>query len=213
MNNLYIDDFLMLILEHVFMTLSSVFLAIIVAVPLAVIIYKKNFHVNFIVNLVSILQSFPTLGVFAIIVPFLGIGRSVAIFTMFLYAILPIFINTIQGFKSINPEYYTIINSLNISKKDIFFKIEMPLIIPSIIGGIRITTTYTLSLVTIATLIGAGGLGNLIYLGLQQLNLSITILGIVPIILLTLIANYIFNYIEQKLLPADQRQRHVENYE
>ncbi len=200
-----LDYFIQLILEHLFMTISSVFLASLIAIPLSMFLYKKKLFVNLTLNIISILQSFPVLGMFAILVTFLGIGMPVAILTMFLYALMPIYVNTIQGFKSINPDYYLIVNSLNISKKNQFLKVELPIVIPFVISGIRIATTYTLSLVTIATLIGAGGLGELIYLGLQQLNLKMTLIGVIPILILTVLFNYFFNLLENALLPADQK--------
>ncbi len=98
-----------------------------------------------------------------------------------------------------------IIKVLNINKKQAFFKVELPLVLPIIISGIRLTTIYSISIATIATLVGAGGLGDLIYLGLQQQNILITIKGVIPLILMTIIVNFIFNKIELKVLPADQK--------
>lgn len=199
-----------LTIEHLFMVLTSVLLATIIAVPLAILIYKKNFHVNFFVNFFSLFQSFPSLGLFAILVPFIGIGMKTVVFSLFLYALMPIFINTINGFKSVNPEYYTIIEALNISQKKILLTIELPNVLPQIINGIRLATIYSLSIATIGTLVGAGGLGDLIYLGLQQMSIITTIYGIIPLLILTIIINYLFNKLEYNLLPADLKNMQKE---
>ncbi len=199
------SEIITLSIEHVYMVMLSVFIATIIGVPTAIIIYKKNFFVDTIISIVSLLQSIPSLAIFAILVPVVGIGIKLALIALVIYAILPIFINTITGFKSINPEYYEIIKVLNISKKQAFFKVELPLVLPIIISGIRLTTIYSISIATIATLVGAGGLGDLIYLGLQQQNILITIKGVIPLILMTIIVNFIFNKIELKVLPADQK--------
>lgn len=196
-------ELLNLIIEHIFIVLTSVFLAIIVAVPVAIIIYKRNFHIKTSLNIVSLMQAFPALGLFAIFVPVIGIGMKTVILALFLYALLPIFIGTIQGFKSINPQYYEIIDSLNISKRDVLFKIELPLVMPHIINGIRLTVIYTIALATIGSLVGAGGLGDLIYLGLQQLNIYITLVGIIPLMILTIIANTLLNRLEHYFQTAD----------
>ncbi len=187
------------------MVMLSVFIATIIGIPIAIFIYKKDFFVNPIISFVSLLQSIPSLAIFAILVPVIGIGIKLALIALVIYAILPIFINTIQGFKSINPEYYEIIDVLKISKKKAFFKVELPLALPIIISGIRLTTIYSISIATIATLVGAGGLGDLIYLGLQQQNIMITIKGVIPLILMTVVVNFIFHKIELKVLPADQK--------
>ncbi len=199
------SEIIQLSIEHIYMVMLSVFVATIIGIPIAIIIYKKNFFVNPIISFVSLLQSIPSLAIFAILVPVIGIGIKLALIALVIYAILPIFINTIQGFESINPEYYEIIDVLKISKKKAFFKVELPLALPIIISGIRLTTIYSISIATIATLVGAGGLGDLIYLGLQQQNILITIKGVIPLILMTIVVNFIFHKIELKVLPADQK--------
>ncbi len=199
------NDIIQLSIEHIYMVMLSVFIATIIGIPIAIFIYKKNFFVDPIISFVSLLQSIPSLAIFAILVPVIGIGMKLALIALVIYAILPIFVNTIQGFKSINPEYYEIIDVLNISKKKAFFKVELPLALPIIISGIRLTTIYSISIATIATLVGAGGLGDLIYLGLQQQNILITIQGVIPLIIMTIVVNFIFHKIELKVLPADQK--------
>ncbi len=199
------SEIIQLSIEHIYMVMLSVFIATIIGIPIAIFIYKKDFFVNPIISFVSLLQSIPSLAIFAILVPVIGIGIKLALIALVIYAILPIFINTIQGFKSINPEYYEIIDVLKISKKKAFFKVELPLALPIIISGIRLTTIYSISIATIATLVGAGGLGDLIYLGLQQQNIIITIKGVIPLILMTVVVNFIFHKIELKVLPADQK--------
>ncbi len=199
------SEIIQLSIEHLYMVMLSVFIATIIGIPIAILIYKKNFFVDSIISFVSLLQSIPSLAIFAILVPVIGIGVKLALIALVIYAILPIFINTIQGFKSINPEYYEIIDVLKISKKKAFFKVELPLALPIIISGIRLTTIYSISIATIATLVGAGGLGDLIYLGLQQQNILITIKGVIPLLIMTILVNYIFHKIEIKVLPADQK--------
>lgn len=199
------NQIISLSIEHLYIVFSSVLIAIIIALPSAIIIYKKNFFIEVILSFVSLLQSLPTLAVFAILVPYVGIGSKLAIVTLVLYAILPIFINTIQGFKAINPENYELIRTLNIDKKTAFFKIELPLAMSMIISGIRLTTVYTISIATMATLVGAGGLGDLIYLGLQQLDIAITIQGLIPLLIMTIIANVAFSKLEEKVMTADQK--------
>lgn len=197
------QEILSLTVEHLTMVVTTVLVASLIAVPAAIFVYKKNVFVNGSIQVVSLLQAFPTLAIFALLVPFFGIGRNVAILTLVLYAIMPIYLNTINGFKNINSDYYTIAESLNLPNRTILFKIEMPYVIVHIISGIRQATIYTISLATIATLIGAGGLGDLIYLGMQQLNLRLTMEGLIPLIIMALVANVLFNKLEYKLLPRD----------
>lgn len=197
------QEILTLSLEHLTIVITTIVFASIIAVPTAIFVYKKNLFVNTSIQVVSLLQAFPTLAIFALLVPFLGIGRNVAIITLTLYAIMPIYLNTINGFKNINSDYYAIADSLNLPERTILFKVEMPYVIIHIISGLRQATIYTISLATIATLIGAGGLGDLIYLGMQQLNLGLTMEGLIPLIIMAVVANIGFNKLEYKMLPRD----------
>lgn len=196
-------EILSLTVEHLSIVITTIVLASIIAIPSAIFVYKKNIFINGSIQVVSLLQAFPTLAIFALLVPFLGIGRNVAIITLTLYAIMPIYLNTINGFKNINSDYYAIADSLNLPPKTILLKIEIPYVIVHIISGLRQATIYTISLATIATLIGAGGLGDLIYLGMQQLNLKLTMEGLIPLIIMAIIANVLFNKLEYKMLPRD----------
>ncbi len=197
------SELITLTIEHITIVLSTILLASTIAIPLAIIVYKNDFYVSTSIQIVSLLQAFPTLAVFALLVPFFGIGMYVAILTLTLYAIMPIYLNTINGFKSISSEYYEISRSLKLSPKTVLYKIELPYVMMYIISGIRQATIYTISLATIATLIGAGGLGDLIYLGMQQLNLKLTLEGLIPLIIMAILANALFNKLEYIMTPKD----------
>ncbi len=190
---------------HLCIVLSSVMIAMIIAIPVAIIVVKTNFHRQKIVSIISLLQAVPTLAVFALLVPFIGIGLKLAITTFVIYAILPIFLGTIDGFNQINPKYYEIAIALNLSEKQLLKDIEIPNAMASIINGVRITTLYTISLASMATLVGAGGLGDNIYLGMQQLSLKLTLSGVIPLLIMTLVFNYLFNRLEQLFMTADKK--------
>lgn len=190
---------------HLCIVLSSVAIAMLIAIPLAIIVVKTNFHQQKIVSIISLMQAVPTLAVFALLVPFIGIGLKLAITTFIIYAILPIFLGTIDGFNQINPMYYEIATALNLTNKQLLKDIEIPNAMSSIINGIRITTLYTISLASMATLVGAGGLGDNIYLGMQQLSLKLTLSGVIPLLMMTLIFNYLFNRLEHVFMSADKK--------
>lgn len=194
-----------LILQHMYMVIVSVTIASLIAIPIAIILYKKKRGMNTILYFISLMQSFPALGMFALLVPLIGIGMEPVIIALTLYALLPIFQSTIIALKAINPEYYDIIESLNISKKKVFWKIEYPLILPNVISGIKLATIYSISFATIGTLVGAGGLGDLIYLGLQTMNIKTTLSGIIPLLILTIVTSYAFNKIEKHFYTEDYK--------
>ncbi len=203
-------DILVLTMQHIYMVITAVVISCIIAIPLAIFIYKKNLYTNHILNFISLLQSVPSLAIYAILVPFIGIGTKLAVTTLVVYCILPIFLNTINGFKTIDKQDRDLMESLNLDERTKFVKVELPLALVSIVNGVRLTTIYAISLTTIATLVGAGGLGDLIYLGLQQLDLKLTFMGVIPLIVLTVVANFIFNIIEAKVTPIHLQRGHAD---
>ncbi len=200
MNNL-----LILTLQHIYMVILSVVIASIIAIPLAIYVYKKNCYTTYLLNTIALMQSIPSLAIYAILVPFIGIGIKLAVVTLVIYSILPLFLNTILGLSSLTNQEKELMDTLNLDKKTRFYKIELPLAFPSIINGLRLTTIYAISLTTIATLVGAGGLGDLIYLGLQTLEMKTTLLGVIPLLIMTIITNLGFNKLEYRLTPMHKR--------
>lgn len=188
------NDILYKSIEHLYLSSISVFIALIISIILFFIYYfKPN---NFIINILSMIQAIPSLALFALLVPIIGIGPTPTILVLVLYALLPLYNNLVLGFKSIDPNYYDIKHNLSIDNYKFFTEIELPHLIPYLVKGLRLAYTYSLSFATIATLIGAGGLGDYIYLGLQTMNIYETLKGVIPLLLIILLINIILMYVE-----------------
>lgn len=190
--------------EHLVISFVVIVLSVLITVPLAIYMTKmKSERVkNFIFNIANILQTIPTIALLAIMIPILGIGFKPAVAALFLYALLPLLRNTYAGVESIDPSIVESAKGMGFNTFQRIFKIELPVALPYIMSGIRITTVYIISWTTLAALIGAGGLGDLILAGIgyndKNMIFTGTLLAIIIAVLLDLILGRIEKVIAKK---------------
>ncbi|MGI5836527.1 MAG: ABC transporter permease, partial [Chloroflexota bacterium] len=141
----------------------------------------------------------------ALVLPILGIGVFPAVVVLFLYSLLPILRNTYTGIKNVNRAYIEAGKGMGMSDWELLFMVRLPLALPIIIAGIRVSTIYILSWATLSALIGAGGLGDLIFSGIVTYDFYLIAAGTIPTALLALIASGAMNRIEYSLTPRGLR--------
>lgn len=157
-----------LIWEHLYLSAASLFLGIIVAVPLGIYLTRVNKKVaNFVITTASILQSIPSLALLALMIVIVGVGQLPAILALFIYSLLPILRNTYAGLKSVDSSLVDAAKGMGMTQNQILTKVELPQAAPVIMAGIRLSTTYVIAWTTLASYIGAGGLGDFIFGGLN----------------------------------------------
>jgi len=193
------DKVVQKIMEHVYLSFSAVILAILIGVPLGFIIVNRKKLSQVVISITNVIQTIPSLALFVIVLPFMGIGAKPAIFALFLYALLPIIKNTLIGIKNVDPAIKEAAVGMGMTKTEILFKVEVPLAISVIMGGVRIAAVTCVGITTIATLIGAGGLGDFIYSGLSVLNMPMILTGAILSALLALFVDFILGLLEKKL--------------
>lgn len=193
------EDILRLTLQHITLSLSSVLLACLIGIPVGFLIVNHKKLSNIVLGIANIIQTIPSLAMFAFALPLFGIGIKPAIFALFLYALLPILKNTLLGIKSVDPTIIKAAKGMGMSSTQIMFLVEVPLSISIIMGGIRIATVTSIGVTTIATLIAAGGLGDFIYQGLSTFNQPMILTGAILSASLALIADFVLGIIERKL--------------
>lgn len=188
--------------EHLTITAISVLLGCIVSIPLAILlVYNNRFKwLNSVVFfLANLLQTIPSLALLAVLIPFLGIGMKPAIMALFLYSIMPILRNTYDGFQSVDSSVLESARGMGYSTIQRILQVQLPLALPYIMSGIRITTVYIISWATLATLIGAGGLGQLIVAGLGVNKIELIVTGAGGAIVLALLADALLGWLERVL--------------
>jgi osmoprotectant transport system permease protein len=199
------DMILGLLLEHLQLTGIAVSLAILIGVPTGIAITRYNKLANPILGITSIFQTIPSIALFGVLIPFLGIGRKPAIVVLFLYALLPIIKNTYTGIKGVSTFMIDAGRGMGMTNMQILRMVELPQALSVIMAGVRISTVINIGTTTIAAYIGAGGLGQLIFTGIQLVRNEMIIAGAVPAAMLALLADYLLGKVEQRLTPKGLR--------
>ena len=185
--------------EHLYLAGVAVILACIVGIPVGFSISNNKKAARIVIGIANTIQTIPSLALFAFAMSVFGIGADNAIFALFLYALLPIIKNTLIGIKNVSPTVIESALGMGMSRTQIMFKVEIPLAISVIMGGVRIATVTGIGIATIATLIGAGGLGQLIYQGIGMMDYDMILTGAIFSALLALLADLLLGIVEKKL--------------
>lgn len=187
--------------QQIYISAISLFLGIIVAVPISVILLKFPKTAKVVIALASMLQTIPALALLAMMIPFFGVGRVPAIIALFLYSLMPIMRNTYVGLTDVNPDTIDSARGLGMTKMQLILKVDIPLAMPVIMSGIRLSAIYVIAWATLASYIGAGGLGDFIFNGLSLYQPDLIFGGTIPVIILALLADYLLGLLEKKFSP------------
>ncbi|MFP4521167.1 MAG: ABC transporter permease [Fibrobacterota bacterium] len=195
--------------EHLGLVLSAMFFSLIIALPIGVFLAKtrRKRLVSFILGAAGVIQTVPSLALISLIVvvfAFLGlptIGFFPAVTALVLYSLLPIMRNTYTGINQVAPSIVEVATGMGMKPGQILLKIELPLSIPVIMAGIRISTVWTIGVATLVGLIGAGGLGNLIIRGLRSFHMDYILAGTLPAAALALVFDAVLSAVEKALTP------------
>ncbi len=198
-------EILALALDHMRITGLAVLLAIVLGVPVGIWITRNKKLARYVIGTANIFQTLPSLALFGLVIPFMGVGLKPAVFVLFLYALLPIIKNTYIGIESIDPAAIEAGRGMGMKNHEILFMIEIPLALPVIMGGIRISTVINIGTATIASLIGAGGLGDFIFKGISMYNNNYLLAGAIPTALLALGVDGLLGLLEYKITPKGLR--------
>ncbi|WP_077621859.1 ABC transporter permease/substrate-binding protein [Sediminibacillus massiliensis] len=192
------DMLLEKIWEHLQISVISLLIAILIAVPLGLLLTRYKGVAEPIIGISAIMQTIPSLAVLAFLIPFLGIGKQPAIVALIAYALLPILRNTYTGIKEVDPALKEAATGMGMNSFRRLSKIELPLAMPVIMAGIRTSMVLIVGTTTIAALIGAGGLGELILLGIDRGgDLNLILLGAIPAALLAILLDVILRFFER----------------
>ncbi|MBD3859385.1 ABC transporter permease [Bacillus sp. 28A-2] len=187
--------------EHLYISLIAVVLGIIVAVPLGVILTRMKRGAGFVIGVVNIFQTLPSLAILAFFIPILGVGKIPAIVALFFYSVLPILRNTYAGVQGVNKNLLESGKGIGMTTWEQIRLVELPLAVPVIMAGVRTSTIYLIGWTTLAAFIGGGGLGDYILIGLQLYQPEYIIAGAIPVTILAVIIDFTLMRLEKKVTP------------
>ncbi|MBL7187181.1 MAG: ABC transporter permease [Phycisphaerae bacterium] len=199
--------------EHIFLVFFAMVIATVLALSVGIYLTRCRWPklVSVIMGIASSIQTIPSLALIAFIVVIFAslglptIGTVPALVALVLYALLPILRNTYTGIRQVDASIIEVATGMGMKPYQILLSVELPLSLPVIMAGIRISTVWTIGVATLCALIGAGGLGDLIIKGLRSIQPDYLLAGTLPAAALALVLDWILGLIEKWLTPEGLR--------
>ena len=185
--------------EHLWLVAVSLGAALMVALPLGIAAARRPRLGAFMVSATGVLQTIPSLALFVVLIPVLGIGAAPTIAALFLYSLLPIVRNTHAGITGIPPALIDSAEALGLSRMSRLRRIELPLALPTILAGIRTAAVIAVGLATLGAIVGAGGYGQPILTGIRLNDTGLILEGAIPAAVMALAIEGLFNLGEARL--------------
>lgn len=190
-------QFWLALLEHIQISLVSLFIAILIALPLALLLRRYPKIAEPVLQLTGIFQTIPSLALLGLLIPFIGIGSLPAIVALVVYALFPIIQNTYTGLQQIDQSLIEAATAFGMNRRERLMKFELILALPFIMAGIRTSAVMIIGTATLAALIGAGGLGNFILLGINSNDVNLILIGAISSALLAVIFSTLLRFLEK----------------
>jgi osmoprotectant transport system permease protein len=192
--------------QHIYLSIISVLVAVIIGIPLGILISRQPKLSKPIIGTTNVIQAIPSLALLGFLIPFIGIGSAPAIVMVVLYSLLPIVKNTYTGLTNIDPDILEAAKGIGLTKSQTMKKVQLPLAFPMIMAGIRISAVTAVGLMTIAAFVGAGGLGYLVFSGVQTVDNYMILAGAIPACILALLIDFVVGKLETSFSYSNKRK-------
>lgn len=190
------DQLLWALIEHIQLSFISLLIAAVIAIPLGIWLTKTKRLAEAVINITAVLQTIPSLAILGLMIPLFGIGKVPAVIALVIYALLPILRNTYTGIKNVDSSLLEAADGIGMKPMRRLFKVELPLAMSVIMAGVRTAMVLIVGTATLVALIGAGGLGDLILLGIDRNNTELILLGAIPAAILAISLDLVLRVIQ-----------------
>lgn len=187
--------------QHIELTFISLFLSILIAVPLGIYLTRHPKLAEPIIGVSAVFQTIPSLALLGFMIPLLGIGLLPAIVALTIYGLLPIIRNTYTGITGVDKAAVEAGVGMGMTASQVLFMVEIPLALKVIMAGIRTATVLIIGVATLASMIGAGGLGDMIFRGISMSNSELIMAGAIPAAILALLFDVVLKRLETRVTP------------
>ena len=210
--NFFLENYnkiLKLSLQHFYLFIISLIIAIIIGVTLSIIATEEGREKigKVIVSIAGAAQAVPSIAVVALVFIYVGIGAVPAIISLIIYSLVPIVFNATSGILSVPKNIIEAGKGMGFTRNQILWKIKIPIAIPVIIGGIRSAATIIIGTAVVASIIGGGGLGDLIFIGLKLNKPESLFAGAFCSALMAIIVDIILARVEKSITPKGLKVR------
>ncbi len=199
-----------LVADHLLLSFLAIVLACAAAIPLGIVLARSRFRrlSNAIIGLAGIVQPVPSLALVALAaVLFLALGLPTigiwpGLVALVAYALLPVLRNTYTGIRQVDPTIIEVATGMGMRPRQVLLKVQIPLALPVIMAGVRISTVWTIGIATLVSLIGAESLGKPIFQGISGDRIDLILGGAVPAVALSLLFEWLLGMLENWLTPG-----------
>lgn len=195
------DDIVERLVAHLELTGITLGIGLAIALPLGVACFRWRRVYPTVLGVAGVIYTIPSLALFALLIPFTGLSRTTSIIPLVSYTLLILVRNVVAGLQSVPAEVRESATGMGFSPLRQLLRIELPLALPAIMAGVRITSVTTIGLVTITSLIGEESLGLLILDGLYRDFRTPLVVGTLCIVALSAIADVTFLGLQKLLTP------------
>lgn len=187
------------ILTHLEITFIGVLAAMLLGLPIAALLIGRPKAQRIVFAVVDAIQTVPTLAMLTFVMLIFGLNNSTVVVAIFFYSLFPIIRNAYVGLTTVDAGTIRAGRGIGMTPVQIFTMIRFPLAVPMILTGIRLAIVSALGVATTGVFIGAGGLGMLIWRGIQTRNMQMLFSGAIPVSLLAIFFEYVLGFLERKL--------------
>ncbi len=190
---------------HLFYVLVSVGIGFVIAMVLGILLSRVPQYAKIIMPILSVFQTIPGVVFVGLLFLILGMVPITVITALAIYAIFPILKNAYTGLLDVEPELIEAAKGCGMSPMQSLFEVELPLAIPSIITGLRMSTVYTVNWAVLASMIGLGGLGEFIYIGITTNDNRLILAGAIPSAILAIVLSLLIDGLRRLVVPKGLR--------
>lgn len=189
--------------QHLLLCLVTLLIAMVIAFPVGYWGSKGQRVATVCTLFAQALRIIPSLGLLFILIPIIGTGELPAIIALVILAIPPILINTIIGLTTVDPVYLEVSRAMGMKNWQLLWQVQFPLALPIILNGIKLSLIEVIASATLATYIGSGGLGTLIFTGLVLYEMSYVVIGGLSVAMIALLTLLGFDFWIKKVTIHD----------
>jgi len=191
---------------HLGFVLISVAAGFLLGLVFGILLSRIPKYSKIILPVLSVFNTIPGIVFIGILFLYLGMISLTVVIALSIYAMFPVLKNTFVGLTNVEPQYIEAAKGCGMSPVQALFKVELPLALPTVIGGLRMATIYTVSWAVLAAMIGLGGLGEFIYQGISINENSLILLGAVPAAIVAIILGLLIDRLQKLVTPRGVRK-------
>jgi osmoprotectant transport system permease protein len=193
--------------EHVVLTVVSVALGLLLALPLGVLAFRVPRLRGLVLGTSTAVYTIPSLAMFSLLLPFTGLSATTVVVGLVLYSLTVLVRNVLAGLQGVPADVVESATGTGYGPVSLLLRVQLPLALPTVLAGLRVATVSTVALVTVGSILGHGGLGDLIYAGLRTQFQAEVLTATVLVVALAVLADLLLVGVQRALTPWQRAAR------